>query len=270
MSFDYSFNNYVVAIPSYKRHNTLNDKTLSVLQDYKINKESIYIFVANEEEYEIYTNTLDPYYKEIIIAEKGMANVRNFMADYFVEDTPIFYLDDDISFFYKCVNHLNPSNKKFNCLEKLDCLDKFIKEGFETIKKEQCNLFGIYPVRNSYFMKPDNYSIDLKYIIGFCYGVFNKKDLKVTIDHGEDYERSMLYYLLDNKIIRFNNITAHTQCYKKNSGGMNIAEERSHELIFNSINYLQNIYPDLCKLKYSKSRGTAELRLKDNRKKNNV
>jgi len=264
MSYDYTFMNYVIAIPSYKRNTKLNNTTLKVLQSYKIDKESIFIFVANEEEYELYKNTLDDYYKEIIIGVKGMSNIRNFITDYFVEDTKIFFIDDDIEGFFEVYNDVD-NDKKNNYLERLCDLDKFINEGFNTLKKEGCNLFGVYPIKNPFFMKPENYSTDLKYIIGFCYGVFNKKNLKVTIDHGEDYERSMLYYLADNKVVRFNNVTCQTKCYKKNSGGMNIGNERNHELIFNSINYLNSKYPELSKLKFSKKRGTAELKLKDNR-----
>ena len=173
-------------------------------------------------------------------------------------------MDDDLDNFFECFNDLNPSNKKYNFLKKVPDLDKFIKDGFDILEKEKCNLFGIYPVRNSYFMKPENYSTDLKYIIGFCYGVINKKKLKVTIDDKEDFERSIIYYINDNKVIRLNNITAHTQCYKKNSGGMN-DDERTLERIFNSANYLQHKYPELSKLVFSKSRGTAELKLKDKR-----
>lgn len=255
---------YIIAIPSYKRSNTLNEKTLKVLQDYEIPKEKIFIFVADNEEYEKYTNEIDLYYNKIIIGKKGMGNIRNFMTDYFDENQPIFYIDDDIEFFYECYNDLNPSNKKYNFLKKLPDLNNFIIKGFETLKKENCNLFGVYPIRNSYFMKPDNYSIDLKYCIGFCYGVFNQKDLKVTLDDKEDYERTLLYYLKDNKVIRFNNITCSTKCYKKNSGGLN-DENRTLERIEKSAIYLAEKYPDLCKLKFSKSRGTAELRLRDSR-----
>lgn len=41
---------YVVAIPSYKRHDTLKKKTLNVLKDYRIPKQKIYVFVANQSE----------------------------------------------------------------------------------------------------------------------------------------------------------------------------------------------------------------------------
>jgi hypothetical protein len=257
--------NYVIAIPSYQRAITLDEKTLRLLKDYKIPKEKIYIFVANQYEYEEYTNTIDLYYNKIIIGEKGMGNIRNFMTDYFEQDQKIFYLDDDINFFYQCYNDKNVKNKSYNYLKKLPDLDKFIKQGFNILEKENCNLFGVYPIRNSYFMKPENYSTDLKYCIGFCYGVINQKDLKVTLDDKEDFQRSLLYYIKDNKIVRFNNITCGTICYKKNSGGMNDIN-RTKERIHKSAEYLVENYPDLCSLKISKKRGTSEIRLKDKKR----
>ena len=41
---------YIIAIPSYNRAHELSKKTLKLLNNYKVNPEIIYIFVANEEE----------------------------------------------------------------------------------------------------------------------------------------------------------------------------------------------------------------------------
>ncbi len=41
---------YVIAIPSYKRADTLKNKTLNLLKKKKIKSSIIHIFVANEEE----------------------------------------------------------------------------------------------------------------------------------------------------------------------------------------------------------------------------
>ena len=41
---------YVIAIPSYKRAELLNRKTLKTLADYNIPRNRIFVFVANEEE----------------------------------------------------------------------------------------------------------------------------------------------------------------------------------------------------------------------------
>ena len=50
---------YILAIPSYKRHETLKKKTLRVLKEYNIPKQKIYVFVANQSEYDLYNETLD-------------------------------------------------------------------------------------------------------------------------------------------------------------------------------------------------------------------
>ena len=46
--------NYKIAIPSYKRHKTLKNKTLNLLNKYNIDTKIIYIFVADNEEKQIY------------------------------------------------------------------------------------------------------------------------------------------------------------------------------------------------------------------------
>ena len=51
---------YIIAIPSYKRADTLNKKTLNLLKSSDINiKEKVYIFVADETEYKIYKEILN-------------------------------------------------------------------------------------------------------------------------------------------------------------------------------------------------------------------
>ena len=47
---------YVVAIPSYKRPQTLKNKTLKILQEHKIDPKRIDIFVADKEQESIYKN----------------------------------------------------------------------------------------------------------------------------------------------------------------------------------------------------------------------
>jgi hypothetical protein len=78
--------NYIIAIPSYNRAELLNKKTLFVLNKYQIPKEKIYIFVANNDEKEIYTKILNPtLYGHLIIGEKGLKNQRNFIVSYFTK-----------------------------------------------------------------------------------------------------------------------------------------------------------------------------------------
>ena len=106
---------YVVAIPSYKRHETLKKKTLKVLKEYKIPNNIIYVFVADEPEHELYNKTLDKdSYNKLIIGKPGIKEIRNFMANYFDEGQKIVYMDDDIGKIWKCVNDIQPYDKTNN------------------------------------------------------------------------------------------------------------------------------------------------------------
>ena len=80
---------FKIAIPTYKRYNI---KTLSLLKEF--NKTDIYIFVANQDEYEKYYNEYPNY--NIIIGELCICNQRNFITNYFNEDTIVICMDDDI------------------------------------------------------------------------------------------------------------------------------------------------------------------------------
>jgi len=88
---------YVIAIPSYKRNETLKKKTLKVLKEYNIPKNIINVFVADKPEYDLYNETLDKdSYNKLIIGKPGIKEIRNFMANYYDEGQKIVYMDDDI------------------------------------------------------------------------------------------------------------------------------------------------------------------------------
>ena len=48
---------YVICIPSYKRANFCNEKTLATLHKHKIDPKKIYVYVANKEDYDLYKAT---------------------------------------------------------------------------------------------------------------------------------------------------------------------------------------------------------------------
>jgi hypothetical protein len=269
MSF--KLDEYVVAIPSYKRVETLKNKTLAVLKHYKIDPKKIHIFVADKEQKKVYEDALNPkdYYK-IIVGKPGIKNIRNFMPNYFPEGQYIFYMDDDIYKIYDTVNPTNdPKNKKGNKQIPLKSLKELIDTAFKLSKDTKITNWGVYPVNNPFFMKPrtrdmrDYIGTNLCYIIGFMTGVINNRKAEVrTIDDKEDYERSIKYYLKDNGLLRFNNITCYTKCYKE-PGGMQV--ERTKQRIHDSAIYLTKQYPELCTLNTGKKSGFTEVRLLDKR-----
>lgn len=50
---------YLIAIPSYKRPDTLKNKTLKILMNNKINPKKIHIFVSDNLQKKSYENSLD-------------------------------------------------------------------------------------------------------------------------------------------------------------------------------------------------------------------
>ena len=112
--------NYIIAIPSYNRADTIQTKTLAVLQQNNINPIHIHIFVANKEQYDIYNKVIPEHlYGKIIIGLLGLKNQRNYINDYYQEGTHIVEMDDDISSIVQLIIKKNPrkSMKKYQQLK---------------------------------------------------------------------------------------------------------------------------------------------------------
>ena len=82
-------------------------------------------------------------------------------------------------------------------LGKVTNVDKFFRDGYADLKKQGLYIWGIYPVRNPFFMKSKT-TTDLKFIIGVLRGFINRKskDLEPSpsAEGKEDYEQSILYF----------------------------------------------------------------------------
>lgn len=258
---------YFVAIPTYKRYQIIQDKTLKVLRNAKIPKERIYLFVADKNEYQEYKrNVPKEMYHKIVIGVLGLKNQRNFITKYFPEGTNIVNLDDDISEISQLYKIIPPlSGKKTNInyrLQKLKHLDYFLQQAFKICKENDAYLWGVNPVYNPYFMNFRTYT-DLKFMVGTMWGCINRHtpDLTITINEKEDVERTLQYYKKDGIIIRFNYITIKTKYYKT-PGGMQSEDKNRRSEALDSATYLNNLYPKYTSL-YFKKNGHPELRLKD-------
>lgn len=249
---------WIVAIPSYKRAETLRDKTLTTLREHRIPRARIHVFVANKAEYDTYKATLDPStYGHLHIAEPGMAAVRNYITRFFPVGKQIFNMDDDIRGFIEWSEGARRNERP------LRDLAGAITRGFREARRTGFRLFGFYPVANGYFMRDGAPTEDLRYIIGAVWGIVNPgKILTVTIDDKEDYLRSVIMYLLDGGVLRFNNIAPQTAYYKE-PGGMQ--EERTMNRIDRSARVMVEAFPDLVKINLTKKSGMPEVRLRDAR-----
>jgi hypothetical protein len=251
---------YEIAIPSYKRPETLRDKTLTILKGYRIPSDKITVFVADKEQETLYHNTLKPgTYGKIVVGIKGMGAIRNFITEYYPVGTCIVNIDDDIKGFLE-YDATKPRKEK-----PLQSLLAVIKRGFHECEKNNARLWGVYPVANGFFMK-SKISTDLRYIIGSFWGCINPgiKVAKITLDDKEDYQRSILYYEADGAVVRFN-MVAPISSYYKEPGGMQ--EERTKNRVEESARWLVKKYPEFAVLNPSKKSGYMEVKLKDMRDK---
>lgn len=252
---------YIVAIPSYKRTEGLKEKTLAVLQKYKIPPSKIYIFVADKDEEENYRKALEPgSYNKIIVGVKGLAPVRNFIAGYFPIGKKIVYCDDDIKGFLE-FDESKPRHEK-----PLVSLEKIIQRGFQECAKHGCRLWGTYPSPNGFFMK-DTVSTDLKFCAGSFFGLVNpgNKEFNIPVSEKEDYYRTLRMYQLDDCVVRLNFVAAKTAYYKE-PGGMQSDPERKKKQE-DAVEFLIKEFPDWVKRNPTRKSGFPEIRIRDPKKK---
>tara|TARA_B100000963_G_scaffold155138_1_gene134985 strand:+ start:215 stop:1087 length:873 start_codon:yes stop_codon:yes gene_type:complete len=245
---------YVVAIPSYKRWEEITKKTLPTLKRGKVDKNKIHVFVANKTEEKLYREKLDPNtYGKIVVGKKGLVQQRRFISQYFPEGTMIVSLDDDI----QKVIRLTKDEK----LTELKDLDSFFKKAFRLLKEKNLYLWGVYPVNNALFMK-NTMTTDLRFVIGVMHGYINRHDHKLYPSlksvSKEDIEQTILFYLKDKGILRFNDITFRTVFNAPGGLGTN-----RYQMNKNAQEYLCKKYPKIAKPKFRPD-GTPEVTLNRN------
>jgi hypothetical protein len=247
---------YTIAIPSYNRPIILLYKTLNFLERNSIDPKLIYIFIV-EEDLDDYSQIPTYLYNKMVIGVKGIVKQREFIDNYFKEGDHIVSIDDDI----QDLIFANPH-------EEIP-LDEFLNNAFELCKKESAFIWGLYPVGNAFYAQKNKwYSTHLTYIIGAFYGYINRptnEEIKCPLTYngqnGEDYERSIRYWLHDKKVIRFNTVCIKTTYFGKDGGGIGLLQDRLESMKFHC-KLLHANYPSYTRLKIKKN-GLYQLVLKD-------
>jgi len=248
---------YSIAIPSYRRPETIKKKTLRVLESYGIDPNKITIFVANTDEHESYRRSLiDTPYSNIVIGVPTIGSQRNFIERYYPEGTRLMMFDDDVE-----AIQVKAGEQKLSRVQDLE--KEIIFRGFKECQNINAKTFGIYAAANAYFMKDRVYT-KLCYIIASMFGVIveHSDDLCRVTNHGEDYEYSIRQYIRNGAVIRLDNYTVKSNYYKEEGGLQDI---RTKEYVYNSIKTISELFPDYCDMYIRASTGNAELRLKDKR-----
>ena len=231
-----------IAIPSYNRVKSLGEKTLSFLKTMNgFELADISIFVANQEQFDLYSAEYPDY--NIIIGEKGIVNIRNFINKHYDLDEYVVCLDDD-------VERLNIHSPDF-----------FI-EGEKELNESGLSLWGVNPISNSYFMSNKvRVTYNLKFSVGGMFGMINKKfKLNSKSATKEDIEQSILHYLYSKGVVRFNHIAFKSKMFAE--GGIGNQKDRLEQNEI-AVSYLLETYPTLTSLFVRKNKW-KEIRLRWN------
>jgi hypothetical protein len=234
-----SLGNWRIVIPSYKREETVQSKTLATLKRYGIPASKITIFVANKEQKAIYEAALPKgAVRELIVGEPGLAQVRNYILDYYPKGTKIVMMDDDVTGFVE--------RREDGGIRPLRSLKAIIQRGFAEAAKAGASLWGVYPVPNGFFMKP-TITTDLKFIIGSFWGIINpgasaEGGIRLPMSEKEDYIRTLMAYDRDGTVVRLNYVSPKTAYYKE-PGGMQTDPKRM-EKQHAAVKFLLDTWPD--------------------------
>lgn len=197
----------------------------------------------------------------------GLHHMRNFIATFFERDAAVLQMDDDIrDIMVMCedesVVDVNKSSRyKLTSLSCDDALP-WISSAFETARGRGARLWGVYPVRNGFFMKdlaPITY--DLRFCVGAFWGCWNDPELQLHLEEKEDFERTIRAYEKDQCVVRFNRICVATTYYHTPGGlqARNIDRVKESE---SSCEWLIEQWPQYCRMYRGKKNGMCEVRLK--------
>jgi len=179
---------FVVAVRTYKRYKAFISKTYQMLKENDL-LDRLYIFVANEEEKQLYLEALaDKEYKELIVGVPGCAEVGNFIVNYFPVGKPIVFLDDDLCRFFVFdstgVAHRRASNLK-----------NYILDGFKTLEETGTNGFSFSYISNRLWLKGKPFKEFRPWQMSGCfYGCFNDPGMLIVStgsSHCEDSVRTV-------------------------------------------------------------------------------
>lgn len=249
---------YSIAIPSYKRPERINKATYKMILEHKLQSHKIYVFLDTAADVKEYTDahTSELKVEYVIHGKKGLVGARNYMTKFFKQGSKVLYLDDDFTGIQKGEPSGLKATKVFNLAE-------LATKGFALCDSKKLGKWGLNPSQNQRSLKNSEVTFDLRYI-GGCYGEIVNHKVVATNSIGEDFERTIQYYILYGGVIRFNNYSVKTVNYAP--GGME-AEGRDINKERLAKEAIEKKYPKYAKTyKRTEGSGRTDIRLIKNPK----
>ena len=241
-----------VAIPSHQRADTIGERTLRMLAEGGVDRERVHVFVGDKEADE-YRSGVDPgLYGHLVTHRFGgdVTQSNNAVNDFFGNGR-IVHCDDDLDGISQLVDE--------KTLAPVVDIPAMFEEGFARARSHAASLWGIYPVRNPYFMRR-RVMTKLCFVIGHVYGqvLQGRKGELVTVPVKVDYERSLSHFMMDGCVCRMDWYVADTKVYAGKGG---LVATRTPALAQDAINLLAQRYPGLVRQVHHRKRDWPEMRL---------
>jgi hypothetical protein len=265
----YTMSDYVIAIPTYQRSHILKTCTLQFCVDMSIPLCKVHVFVAQADPEMNQYLLLKSIHPDINIHTDGPIGLhlmRNHITNFFEEGTFLLCMDDDIKRLVYMEEDPLVEDKKSCQRYKLiphttETFHSWVEAAFATLTLGDARLFGIYPVRNGYFMKDLPYlTTDLRFCVGAFWGCINDRSIVLQIEEKEDFERTLLQFEKYGSVHRYNHVAPVTNYYST-SGGMQARPKDRRDESHSSCEYLVERFPSLCKRHRTKSSGICEIKL---------
>ncbi len=203
-------NAYTICIPTYNRVNVFRKKTYkTMIKRYNLHDNVILLLQTDEDE-KAYTEAFPEL--GFMRTPKGLLQTVNYVAEYFPKGKRIVMMHDDIS----RLLHVDTLANRWT----IEDGDRFIKNMFATMEKEGCHLGGVYPCNYPLTMaKQKEYTTDLRFIHDPLTFLRNLQ-LQLQLQWKSDFERTIVYYKHDGKVLRMNRYTVCTSYNPKTEGGI--------------------------------------------------
>lgn len=242
-------------VPTYQRTGIVQDKTLALLSRHNINPADVLILVADDAELRAYRDALDrEWHPSLHITARGLVASRQVAIDTLLsEGEEVIWLDDDVD---DVEIRLNEKQ-----LAPCDDITGLFAEGFSACRTVGSHLFGLYAVRNPFFMKP-KVRTGLSHCIGCLYGQIIRRDARLHLRYGdpkEDYERCLRHWQLDGTVARLEYAVPVSK-YLRAEGGLH--ESRTLAAVEENVRGIKSEWPDLVRVRFKKGTPHPEIILK--------
>lgn len=213
----------------------------------------IHVFVASPEEAASYAAVLDEgTFGRIVVGVPELAAQRNFIFRYFPSGSGVLSLNDDVTTILRL---------KDGALEPVEDLGALADEAFGLLRDRGLSLFGISPTCNPFFMRK-RVAEGLYFCIGHMFGFVGDGATQLSVSEKEDYELTLVKYVADGAVLRFDGIACKTRMFAGVGGLQGLSKERRRERHAAAVAELCARFPSLVTATVRKRTGWPKLRLK--------